>query len=138
MKWWVWQRKQRDPDFRFKSFMVELILCRMNDDGVKFDDYPTLLESFFQLLITDRFASQIAFTDYHQAADSPDRGSDPIQVLDPVNPTTTTARYTTTDRDRLLAAAQDAYDAITEARFATTKTRAIACWREVLGPQFGA
>jgi hypothetical protein len=139
VKWWVWQQKQHDPEFRFKSFMVELILCRMSDDGVRFGDYPTLLESLFERLITDRFTSQVAFTDYYKAADLSSRGTDPIQVLDPVNPDNNVGtRYNTTDRDRIVAAAQDAYDAITEARFATTKTRAVACWREVLGPQFGA
>lgn len=140
VKWWVWQHKQRDPDsFRFKSFLVELILCRMSDDGVPFDDYPTLLESFFERLLTDRFTSQVAFTDLCKASDLPARGTDPIQVLDPVNVgNNVAARYTVADRDRILAASQDAYDALTEARFATTKGRAVACWRDVLGPQFGA
>jgi hypothetical protein len=140
VKWWIWQRKQQDPDlFRFKSFLVELILCKMSDDGVLFGDYSLFLESFFERLLTDQFASQIAFTDFYERSELPARGTDPIQVLDPINVDNNVAvRYTAADRDRILVAAQDAYDAITEARFATTKGQAIACWRDVLGPQFGA
>ncbi len=48
VKWWIKQQKAKDPDFRFKSFMVELILCRLSDDGLLFGDYPALLESFFE------------------------------------------------------------------------------------------
>lgn len=138
VKWWVSQQRQRDPDFRFKSFMVELVLCRLNDDGVPFADYVALLERFFEHLVTDRFTSQVAFTDFCTAADLPARGSEPMQVLDPVNSeNNVAARYVTADRERILAAAQDAYDALSEARYATTKGRAVSCWQDVLGPQFG-
>lgn len=139
VKWWIKQQKLRDSDFRFKSFMAELVLCRMNDDGIRFNDYPMLLESFFERLLTDRFTSQIAFTDFCKHDEFPSRGTDPIQVLDPVNfENNVAARYSTADRDRILAAAQDGYDALTEARFATTKGRAVGCWQDILGPQFGA
>lgn len=138
VKWWVKQQKQKDPDFRFKSFMVELILCRLSDNGVSFGDYATLLESFFEHLLTDRFATQIGFTDFYKASALPARGVDAIQVIDPVNTDNNVAvRYTAGDRDRILGAAQDAYDALSEARWATTKGRAVSCWQDVLGPSFG-
>ena len=138
VKWWVKQQKLKDPDFRFKSFMVELILCRLSDDGVPFGDYTTLLESFFEHLLTDRFATQIGFTDFYKASALPARGTDAIQVIDPVNAdNNVAARYTASDRDRILGAAQDAYDALSEARWATTKGRAVSCWKDVLGPSFG-
>lgn len=138
VKWWVKQQKLKDPDFRFKSFMVELILCRLNDDGVPFGDYATLLESFFEHLLTDRFATQVGFTDFYKASALPSRGTDAIQVIDPVNADNNVAvRYTAGDRDRILDAAQDAYDALSEARWATTKGRAVTCWKDVLGPGFG-
>lgn len=138
VKWWVRQQRQKDPDFRFKSFMVELLLCRLSDDGVPFDDYAALLETFFEYLVVDRFATQVAFTDFCTAAALPARGSDPMQVLDPVNGANNVAgRYAVADRERILVAAQDAYDALSEARYATTKGRAVACWRDLLGPSFG-
>jgi len=46
-------------------------------------------------------------------------------------------RYEDRDRVRIVDAAQDALDALAEARFATTKGRALDCWRSVLGPSFG-
>ncbi len=61
-----------------------------------------------------------------------------MQVIDPVNAdNNVAARYSVADRDRILAAAQDAYDALSEARWATTKGRAVSCWQDVLGPGFG-
>lgn len=139
IKWWIVQQKLRDGDFRFKSFMAELVLCRMSDDGVDFTDYTVLLETFFERLVTDRFVTQIAFTDFCQASALPSRGNDAIQVLDPVNAVNNVgARYDASDRDRIVEAAQDAYDALSEARYATTKGRAVACWRDVLGPAIGA
>ena len=39
-------------------------------------------------------------------------------------------------RQKIVSAAQDALEAIAEARFATTRGRAIECWQEVLGPSF--
>ena len=58
-------------------------------------------------------------------------------MIDPVNPDNNVAvRYTTADKDLIVAAAAEAFDALAEARFATTKTRAIDCWQTVVGPSF--
>ena len=42
----------------------------------------------------------------------------------------------TVDRDRIVGAAEQALDAITEAAYATTKTDAVECWQVVLGTRF--
>jgi hypothetical protein len=39
--------KQERDGFRFKSFMIEMILAKLCDDGVDFSDYPEALQSFF-------------------------------------------------------------------------------------------
>jgi hypothetical protein len=58
-------------------------------------------------------------------------------MLDPVNADNNVAsRYTDTDRKTIVDEAQAAFDAITEARFATTKGRAVDCWQTVFGPTF--
>jgi hypothetical protein len=80
----------------------------------------------------------VAFTDYAMAKDIPPRGLASIEVLDPVNSDNNVAvRYEDRDRVRIVDAAQDALDALAEARFATTKGRATECWRVLLGPSFG-
>ena len=60
-----------------------------------------------------------------------------IEVLDPVNVDNNVGElYGTADRDRIVGAAHKALDALTEARFAPTKGRALDCWRVILGPTF--
>ena len=44
--------------------------------------------------------------------------------------------YDDAQRKKIVNAAQDALEAITEARFATTRGRAIECWQDILGPSF--
>ena len=46
LKWWVRTRKQENEQFGFKSFMVELVLAKLIDDGAVLDDYPEALLCF--------------------------------------------------------------------------------------------
>ncbi len=137
-KWWKRQAVAQDPDLKFKSFMMELLWARLADDGLDLSDYPSALEAFFQYIVKHEFEPLVAFTDFVPSSDLPARDSSvPIQVIDPVNPKNNVAvRYTTADVSRVIAAAQDAFDALSEARFATTKGRAVEAWQAVLGPSF--
>jgi hypothetical protein len=137
-KWWKRTVMNRDPDFRFKSFMIELLWAQLADGGLPLSDYTDALEEFFTYIVTKELTEQVAFTDYIKAEDIPPRGPSAIEVLDPVNAGNNVAvRYDERDRVRIVDAAQDALDALAEARFATTKGRALDCWRSVLGPSFG-
>lgn len=137
-KWWKRTVTNRDPDFRFKSFMIELLWAHLADGGLSLGDYTEALEDFFTYIVTKELTEQVAFTDYTKKSDIPARGSGAIEVLDPVNTENNVAvRYSDGDRLRIVDAAQDALDALAEARFATTKGRALDCWRTVLGPSFG-
>lgn len=136
-KWWKKVELGRDPDFRFKSFMIELIWAHLADGGLNLKDYPEALEAFFAHLVKTEFAEQIAFTDYFKPNDIPARSGSAIEVLDPVNlDNNVGSRYTIGDRQRLVAAAHNALDAIGEARFAPTKGDAVGCWQDVLGTGF--
>jgi len=133
----VRQEKRRNADFKCKSFMVELIWVHLADGGLTLNDYPTALEEFFAYICKTGFRDRVAFTDFHDLTDLPARGGSAVEVLDPVNPGNNIAsRYSDSDRMMLVHAAQDAYDAITTARFATTKTEAVECWQDVLGVSF--
>ena len=46
------------------------------------------------------------------------------------------ARYTDADRKAIVAAAEEAVDAIAEAKYSDTKGRAVARWQSVLGTSF--
>jgi tRNA nucleotidyltransferase (CCA-adding enzyme) len=136
-KWWRRAVNQRDEDFRFKSFMVELLWAKLADDGLSLADYPSALERFFAYIVKGEFAQQVAFTDFCAAKEIPTRSDAAIEVLDPVNSENNVAElYTWVDRDRIVDATQAALNAITEARFAPTKARAVECWQVVFGPTF--
>lgn len=136
-KWWKRQVGTRLGEFKFKSFMLELIWAHLADNNlVDLTDYPKALEQFFGWLIRTELEDLLWFNDFHTGA-APARGTAPIEMLDPVNADNNVAsRYTDSDRRTIVDEAQAAFDAITEARFATTKGRAVDCWQTVLGPTF--
>jgi len=137
VKWWVRLQKSRDGEFRLKSFMTEMIIAHLADSGVNMADYPTALEKVFTYIVKSRLKERIAFTDYYPATKLPGPTGKPMEVFDPVNETNNVAAvYDDTHRQRIVTAAQDALEAISEARFATTRGRAVECWQEVLGPSF--
>lgn len=137
-KWWKRTVFSSDPKFRFKSFMIELLWAHLADGGLALVDYPTALEEFFTYIVTTELTNRVAFTDYIKSQDIPARSTAAVEVLDPVNPgNNVAALYDDGDRIRIVDAAQDALDALADARFATTKGRALEDWRSVLGPSFG-
>ena len=137
-KWWLRQARNQDhPDLKFKSFMIELLWAHLADSGLDLSDYPTALESFFEYVVRTEFDDIVTFADYFDPSDLPARGNAPIEVIDPVNTDNNVAiRYGFGDKKLIILACQDAFDALTEARFATTKTRAVDRWQTVLGPSF--
>lgn len=137
IKWWVKRRKSVDPDFRCKSFLTEMLCAHLSDTGAKFDDYPAALESFFTYVVKSQLKERIAFADYYPASDLPASASDAMEVFDPVNSKNNVAAgYTNSTRRKIVDAAEEALESLSEARFAMTKERAVDCWREVLGPSF--
>lgn len=136
-KWWKRIEANRDPDFRFKSFMIELLWARLADGGQSLKDYPEALEAFFAYLVKTELTDQVAFTDYSPPGSIPVRSSAAIEVLDPVNLANNVgSRYTDGDRRRIVTASHNALDALGEARFATTKGDAVGCWQDILGSGF--
>jgi hypothetical protein len=98
--------------------MLELLWIHLADGGMDLGDYAIALERFFLFIANGGLDKQIAFTDFHPRAELPARGSAPIQILDPVNFDNNVAdHYEAVHRDRLLSAAQDAFDAISTAYY---------------------
>ncbi len=137
VKWWVRLQKSRDEEFRFKSFMVEMVIGHLADSGVSLADYTVALEKVFGYIVKSRLKTRICFTDYYPASKLPAPTGKPIEIFDPVNPTNNVAAdYSDRERQNIVNAAQEALEAISEARYATTRGRATECWRDVLGPSF--
>ena len=137
VKWWARQRKAADANFRCKSFLLEMLMARQLDAGADLTNYPDALEEFFTYVVTSGLKGQVFFTDYIPAADIPARGPAPVEVLDPVNvDNSIVSDYSEMERSALVDAAEEALDAVSEARYATTKGRSVACWRDIFGPSF--
>jgi tRNA nucleotidyltransferase (CCA-adding enzyme) len=137
IKWWVRQQKDKDQSFRLKSFMTELIVAHLADAGTSMADYTVALEKVFGYIVKSRLKTRIYFTDYYPVSKLSAPTGKPMEVFDPVNETNNVAAvYDDNHRQRIVDAAQEALEAIAEARFATTRTRAIECWQEIFGPSF--
>lgn len=137
-KYWARRMKQERDGFRFKSFMVELILAKLCDDGLDFSDYPEALQYFFTYIARSDLRERIFFTEHYPASAVP-KYSDEVQVIDPVNAGNNVARlYTATNADAIVDAAHDAGDAIDFALAAPTKQLTVASWQKVFGSSFQA
>ena len=136
LKWWVKTRKEENHDFKFKSFIVELVLAKLYDDE-KFsngEDFPETMLEFFDYIVKTNFSEVICFTDY---TSKPTSCHDLIRVFDPVNSNNNVARkYNETDRDVIVSEAADAGDAIEAALKAPTKELTMLYWRNVFGSSF--
>ena len=107
MKFWVKGVKERDQQFRFKSFMIELIVAHLADEGLDLEDYPTALGRIFAYIAADHLKTAIAFADYYSPA-ACKISSDMIRIWDPVNPDNNVAKlYTVVDVAAIMEHARD-------------------------------
>jgi tRNA nucleotidyltransferase (CCA-adding enzyme) len=135
-KFWVKNQKLENPNFRFKSFLVELIMAKLSDQGYGFSDYPEALQTFFTYIAKSNIREQIAFTDYYSLSKI-GTFSEPVQIIDPVNPENNASKlYSEYQADAIVEAALIAGDAIDAALAATTKEKTIYYWQKVFGPSF--
>lgn len=136
VKWWKRVQVAEREGFKFKSFVAELLLAHLFDNGFNSVDYAQALFDFFAYIRRTGLKEPIVFTDHYPKAAIRD-SSAPIQVYDPVNPENNVAsQYTETDRQILVEAAEDAADAIAFARRATTKGDAVDNWQMIFGTSF--
>ncbi len=135
-KFWAAQMKRERDGFRFKSFMIELLLAKLADQGLDFSDYPEALQHLFTYIANTDLQERIVFTDYYDLA-AVGMFSDPVQIIDPVNEENNAARlYTVNNAGMIADAAMDAGDAIDAALLAPTKQETVRYWQKVFGPSF--
>lgn len=135
-KYWARHMKQEQEGFRFKSFMVEMILAHLCDQGRVFSDYPEALQHFFTYVAKTNLAERIVFTDYYRVSQV-GAFAHPVQLIDPVNARNNVARlYTAAQAKAISDAALDAGDAIDAALGAPTKQDTVRHWQRVFGSTF--
>lgn len=84
LKFWSRRLKAQRQGFRFKSFMIELIMAKLADGGQDFSDYPEAMQAFFTLLAGGGLDQLIVFDDYYAPSTVPG-STDPVRIIDPVN-----------------------------------------------------
>lgn len=137
VKYWARRQKSERSSFRFKSFMIELIMAHLADNGQDFSDYPNALQSFFTYILKSNVRELIAFGDYFSVSTIPSYDSDTVKIVDPVNAQNNVgALYTEQNADAIIEAAEEAADAIEYALAATTKGETVAAWQDVFGTAF--
>lgn len=136
IKYWVIKQKEENENFRFKSFMVELVLAKLSDRGTDFSNYIEAMQSFFTYVATTNIKELIAFDDYYNSSALLSY-SEPVKIIDPVNPENNAAKlYTENNADLIATAAIEAGDSIDSALYATTKEKTIYYWQKIFGPSF--
>jgi tRNA nucleotidyltransferase (CCA-adding enzyme) len=135
-KFWTRKIKNENEKFRFKSFIVEMVLAHLADQGASFSDYPEALQAFFTYLARTNFRERIVFADYYKPS-SVGTFTEPVQMIDPVNAENNVSRlYTDQEADAIVNGALDAGDAIDAALAAPTKQETVYYWQRVFGSLF--
>ena len=136
IKFWAARMKREQEGFRFKSFMIELVLAHLADQGLDLSDYPEALQHFFTYTAKSRMRELVVFSDYY-AASSVGSFSEPVKIIDPVNAKNNVCKlYTAAQADAIVEAAIDAGDAIDAALAAPTKQETVRYWQKVFGAAF--
>jgi hypothetical protein len=141
LKAWIREAKRGDGQLRCKSFLVELIVAHLWDNGwngehLTVNDYPRAFEQVLSYIARTELRAPITFSDFYPVTAVTGK-NDPIQVWDPVNPSNNVARtYTDSDRQRLVKTATTALEDIAWAAHAPAKGDANDAWRNLLGPSF--
>jgi len=135
-KFWTRKIKSQQESFRFKSFMVELVLAHLADGGADFSDYPEALQHFFTYIAKTNFRERIVFGDYYTPS-AVGTITEPVKIIDPVNAANNVSRlYTVQQADAIVDAALEAGDAIDAALAAPTKQETVYYWQKVFGSSF--
>lgn len=141
LKAWIREAKRQDDQLRCKSFLIELIVAHLWDNGwngepLAVNNYPRAFEQVLSFIARTGLQLPLVFTDFYSADAVSDSG-DPIRVWDPVNPTNNVARtYEDWHRERLVKVATTALEDVAWGAQAPTKGDANDAWRNVFGPGF--
>lgn len=130
-KWW---RDQRD--FKFKSFLIELIWVHIADTEGIADEIVPALKQFFRYIIKTELKSSIIFEDNYKKSKvtlSPTGAN----IFDPVNPENNVGQSLNDEkRERIVDEADDALGYLTHAEQASTKGVAISSLKQIFGTSF--
>ena len=137
VKYWVAQRKIENDNFKFKSFMVELIVAHLADNqSMTMNDYVEAMADFLNFIVRRGLDNVIEFDDYYTSLETAHAAA-PIRIFDPANSENNVASaYQQGDKDIIIRECEAAADAVDAAIYAPTKEKANEYWRKIFGPSF--
>jgi hypothetical protein len=131
-KWWRIER-----DFKFKSFLIELIWCHLVDTQNLPESRVDAFAKFLFFILRTKLEEKIIFTDYYQISAVKDDNKSSVKIYDPVNPENNVGKnLTDAEKVKIIEEAQLAFDALSMASAAYTKGRAVENWQKILGSSF--
>jgi len=131
-KWW-----RNERDFKFKSFLIELVWCHLVDTQNLPDARIDAFAKFLSYLIQTKLEERIVFTDYYKPSDVKNDVQSPVKIYDPVNPENNVGiNVTEQERVKTIEESQAAFDALSMANSAYTKGKAVENWQKILGSSF--
>jgi len=127
-------RNHHELDESLRSFMIELIVSHLQDEG----DIPASLEEgllrFFLYLAQSEFREPVIFPENGRVTSVP---KDLVVILDPVNSDNNVARrMTDLERQEIVNKARDAWETLTAARNNNFKGETLEYWKQVFGRSF--
>jgi hypothetical protein len=81
IKYWAAKMKREQEGFRFKSFMIELILAQLADHGLDLADYPEALQHFFTYVARSNLRELIIFGNYYKPS-AVGFITEPVKIID--------------------------------------------------------
>src|SRR5262249_36525785 len=124
----------QELDESLRSFMIELIVSHLQDEG----GIPSSLEEgllrFFLYLAQSELREAVIFPENGRVTSVP---KDLVVILDPVNSDNNVARrITDLERQEIVNKACDAWETLTAARNNNFKGETLECWKQVFGRSF--
>lgn len=127
-KWW-----RNQQDFKFKSFLIELIWAHIADTEGISDDIVPALQQFYRYIVNTELNQAIIFTDYY-TSDEVTIGTNTVNIFDPVNPENNVGDSLDDNKKEIIIdAADDALGYLSHAVQASTKTQAVASLKQIFG-----
>ncbi len=131
-KWW-----RNEKDFKFKSFLIELIWCHLVDTQNLPDSRIDAFAKFLSYILQTRLEELIIFTDYYKLSDVKNGTDSAVKIYDPVNPENNVGKnLTEQERAKIIEESQAAFDALSMACSDYIKRRAVEYWQKILGSSF--
>ena len=135
IKWW----NNQQGDEAHPSIVCDLLTAKAVDAMGVTPEWQSSLRNVFQYLRRHALTEPVVFSDHYDGA-AVATPSDPVVILDPVNPDNNVAHtWTHATRKRFLDRVEDAYERTLDARASEQdgdEEAAVDAWCEVFGPAF--